>query len=218
MTSSNPKTHAPTDELPTVSAAAPPPNKLPAQATYITTHDPATKRSVFHDSKAAEWTQPFDEHMFFKHLFTQTKARPSFADDADVAAHEAIVASGSTGLVGEGTLIRVVDFAPGYECIMHRTQSLDFGILVEGSLVACLDSGEERALNRGDVVVQRGTMHSWRNTGTEWARIVFVLTASEEIKVGGEVLPEGFIAPDEVKAIRQAAKEEESKKAVKPSL
>ena len=40
---------------------------------------------------------------------------------------------------------------------MHRTQSLDFGVVLEGEIELVLDSGETRLLKRGDVAVQRGT-------------------------------------------------------------
>ena len=42
---------------------------------------------------------------------------------------------------------------------MHRTQSVDFGVVLEGTIWAVLDSGEERELKAGDVCVQRGTNH-----------------------------------------------------------
>ena len=51
--------------------------------------------------------------------------------------------SGKLGLVNpKGTVCRVVDFAPGYECMMHRTQSLDFGVVLEGKVEMLLDSGD----------------------------------------------------------------------------
>jgi quercetin dioxygenase-like cupin family protein len=57
-----------------------------------------------------------------------------------------------------------------------------------------LDSGETRTLRVGDVVVQRGTMHGWRNpSATEWARVVFFLVGAEAVTLeGGEVM-RGFL-------------------------
>ena len=90
-------------------------------------------------------------------------------------------------------MCRTVDFSPGYECLMHRTQSVDFGIIVEGEVEMVLDSGETRVCRRGDVVVQRATMHAWRNvSGTEWARMVFVLQDCQPLELGGEVLRENL--------------------------
>lgn len=58
--------------------------------------------------------------------------------------------------------------------LMHRTQTLDFGIVIEGELVLVLDT-EERHLLPGDVVVQRGTNHAWANRSDRPCRIAFVL-------------------------------------------
>jgi len=77
-------------------------------------------------------------------------------------------------------MFRAVDFGPGYACALHRTTSLDYGIILEGEVEMELDSGEKKLLHRGDVVVQRATMHLWRNASkTEWARMFFVLYGAE---------------------------------------
>lgn len=74
---------------------------------------------------------------------------------------------------------------------MHRTQSLDYGVVLEGEIEMELDGGEIKVLKRGDVAVQRGTMHAWRNQSkTEWARMLFVLQGCEPVVVGGERLGE----------------------------
>ena len=57
---------------------------------------------------------------------------------------------------------------------MHRTESIDFGIMIEGELVLVMEEGE-RVLTPGDVVVQVGTNHSWENRSDKNARICFVL-------------------------------------------
>lgn len=58
--------------------------------------------------------------------------------------------------------------------LMHRTETLDYGIVTEGELWLILDEGEVH-LKRGDIVVQRGTNHAWSNRTEEMARIVFIL-------------------------------------------
>ena len=73
-----------------------------------------------------------------------------------------------------GTKIRMNVFPPGTISPMHRTQSVDYGIVVTGQVVLVLDDSE-RILNAGDVVVQRGTNHRWENRSGEEARMVFVL-------------------------------------------
>jgi quercetin dioxygenase-like cupin family protein len=68
---------------------------------------------------------------------------------------------------------------------MHRTVTLDFGIVHEGEIHLELDNGEERALSKGDVVVQCGTIHAWHNKGDQTCRIYFVLSPSKPVVVNG---------------------------------
>ena len=54
-----------------------------------------------------------------------------------------------------------------------------------------MDSGDVQILNRGDVVVQRGTNHAWRNPSkTKWARMIYVLQSCVELKAGGAPVSE----------------------------
>jgi quercetin dioxygenase-like cupin family protein len=57
---------------------------------------------------------------------------------------------------------------------MHRTRTVDYGIVIEGEMVLVLDDSET-VLRAGDVVVQRGTDHRWENRSGAVARMVFVL-------------------------------------------
>jgi naringenin degradation protein FdeH len=74
-----------------------------------------------------------------------------------------------------GTIVRIVDMAPGSRSPMHRTETIDYGIVLAGAVTLVLDDGSETALGPGDVVVQRGTEHAWVNPTTEPARMAFVL-------------------------------------------
>ncbi len=58
--------------------------------------------------------------------------------------------------------------------LMHRTQSVDYGIVISGELTLVLDQGEAR-LTPGTVVIQRGTNHAWANRSGAVCRMLFVL-------------------------------------------
>ena len=58
---------------------------------------------------------------------------------------------------------------------MHRTETVDYAIVIEGPVWLDLDDGEPLELNAGDTVVQQHTRHAWRNRGTRSARLGFVL-------------------------------------------
>ncbi|KAJ5772721.1 hypothetical protein N7520_003250 [Penicillium odoratum] len=56
---------------------------------------------------------------------------------------------------------------------MHQTQSLHYGIVLEGTIEMVMDDGQVTSMRRGEVAVQRATMHGWKNPSkTEWARMV----------------------------------------------
>ncbi len=63
--------------------------------------------------------------------------------------------------------------------LMHRTKSIDFGIVLLGEIFLILDK-EERLLKAGDVVIQRGTNHAWSNRSNSLCRMAFILVDAEE--------------------------------------
>lgn len=58
--------------------------------------------------------------------------------------------------------------------LMHRTESIDYGIVLEGEITLILDN-QETVVRAGDIVVQRGTNHAWANRGKGVCRIAFIL-------------------------------------------
>lgn len=168
------------------------PNSLPGLTTHITGHDASTGKAVVQESRPGNWSVYDNKEMAFNVIYTTSQFPANLNDDRDIKAHNDITSSGKLGLVSSnGTVCRVVDFAPGYECMMHRTQSLDYGIVLEGTIELVLDSGERQPMQRGDVAVQRATMHAWKNPSeTEWARMIFVLQDCQKLEIGGVVLKE----------------------------
>jgi len=83
---------------------------------------------------------------------------------------------------GTGHTVRVIEFAPakagGRRSPMHRTRTIDYGIVLEGEIVLIL-SDSEVPVRAGDVVVQRGTDHAWENRSAAPAKMVFVLVDAE---------------------------------------
>ncbi|THH27815.1 hypothetical protein EUX98_g6375 [Antrodiella citrinella] len=95
----------------------------------------------------------------------------------------------------EGAVVRVFDYAPGATSPMHRTESLDFGIIHSGTITLTLDDGVTKTLNKGDVIVQRGTIHSWKNESDEWTRMYWVVVGAKAVEVNGQVLGEQWPKP-----------------------
>lgn len=90
-----------------------------------------------------------------------------------------------------GSVIRVVDMLPLTTAPMHRTSSLDYGIIISGSIELLLDDGTSTLVEQGGIVIQRGTIHSWHNPhADEIARVAFVLLDARPVTVDNHPLPD----------------------------
>jgi quercetin dioxygenase-like cupin family protein len=85
-----------------------------------------------------------------------------------------------------GSRFAVIEFPPGSRGGMHRTDSLDYVIVLSGTINMALDDGEV-TLAAGDVLVQRGTNHSWINRSAAAARIAVVLLDAAPLGIGAPV-------------------------------
>jgi quercetin dioxygenase-like cupin family protein len=90
-----------------------------------------------------------------------------------------------------GSAIRIVDMLPGKCSPMHRSFSIDYGVVVSGAVELELEGGALVTASAGDVVVQRGTNHLWRNRSPDTiCRIAFVLIEAAPVVIDGKVLEE----------------------------
>lgn len=89
-----------------------------------------------------------------------------------------------------GSVIRIVDMLPGGASPLHRTHSIDYGIVISGEVELELDSGEKKTIGPGGVIIQRGTNHLWRNRSDQPCRIAFVLIEAEPYRHNGVPLAE----------------------------
>jgi len=78
---------------------------------------------------------------------------------------------------------------------MHRTETLDYALLLSGECDLELDSGEVVHMTTGDLAVQRGTMHAWVNHGPAPCVFAFILIDADPAKVGRKELHTHFPAP-----------------------
>jgi quercetin dioxygenase-like cupin family protein len=84
-----------------------------------------------------------------------------------------------------GVTVRMTEMAPGAESPMHRTETVDVGVVLEGETWLLLDDGSETHVRAGDAVVQRGTNHAWANRSDRPVRMVFVMidgTLTDELR------------------------------------
>jgi uncharacterized cupin superfamily protein len=80
-----------------------------------------------------------------------------------------------------------VEYQPGVAPRMHRTETIDYAVVISGEIDMQLDIGNVR-LRAGDVLVQQATLHDWINRGPVPCRIAFVLVPTKPVDAGGGVL------------------------------
>ena len=101
-----------------------------------------------------------------------------------------MVACGSSGRAcRRAQYFEVVKYEPGVTPRNHRTDSLDYAVVISGEIDMELDDSVVH-LNAGDLLVQRGTIHNWVNRGTEPCIIAFVLIGAKPVSVGDKTLHE----------------------------
>ncbi|HZQ12439.1 MAG TPA: cupin domain-containing protein [Pseudolabrys sp.] len=86
-----------------------------------------------------------------------------------------------------GSVFRIVSYGPGVAPRNHRTDSIDYAVVISGEIDMELDLGSVH-LKAGDVLVQRGTIHNWVNRGSEPCVIAFSLIAAKPVTAGGKTL------------------------------
>jgi quercetin dioxygenase-like cupin family protein len=86
----------------------------------------------------------------------------------------------------KGTRFTVIDFPPGNTPHLHRTETIDYVIVIEGEIEMDMDDSTVE-LKTGDIMIQRGTNHAWANRGTKRARVAFVLIDAEPLGIGKPV-------------------------------
>jgi quercetin dioxygenase-like cupin family protein len=89
----------------------------------------------------------------------------------------------------QGTVFRVVKYEPGVTPRNHRTDSIDYAVVISGEIDMELDDSVVH-LTAGDLLVQRGTIHNWINRGKEPCIIAFVLIGANPVSVSGKTLHE----------------------------
>jgi quercetin dioxygenase-like cupin family protein len=88
-----------------------------------------------------------------------------------------------------GSVMRVTEFSPGFATPMHRTLSIDYAMVLSGEIELELDSGSVVRLRKGDVIVQRGSAHLWRNSSADTpCRIVICMIEAQPATAGTRTL------------------------------
>ena len=155
----------------------------------VTGHTPEGKSTVMYDSAmplleadSAAGARQEDRAGAASAVIWTTQGPVNNDDPSDTALRKVGTAE------SDGTVFRIMRYAPGVAPRHHRTNSIDYAVVISGSMEMELDNETVR-LNAGDVLVQRGTMHNWVNNGAEPCVIAFVLVGGRPATVNGTPLP-----------------------------
>lgn len=162
---------------------------------YITGHN-AEGKGIIEACDEGHWRKIDNDIVRYNEFWT-TSTFPIDINNDDALNKEKEILSLS---LPNGTVLRMVDRSPGSYSAMHRTQSLDYGVVIEGEMELIMDSGERVTMKRGDVCIQRGSKHQWRNPGTTWNRMMFVLIDALPLEVAGQLF-QGETGYEHVKEI-----------------
>lgn len=114
-------------------------------------------------------------------IWTTESFPVSNAGDADGALRQV----GTT--LKNGTVFRVIEFAPGVAPRNHRTDSIDYAVVVSGEIDMEIEDSVVH-LQAGDLLVQRGTIHNWVNRGSGPCVMAFVLIDARPVEAAGKVM------------------------------
>jgi quercetin dioxygenase-like cupin family protein len=157
----------------------------------VTGHTPEGKSTVLYDSmmalleedSAGAGARQEDRAGAASRVIWTTQGFPADNDDSSDAALRKVNTSES-----DGTVFRIVEYAPGVAPRHHRTNSIDYAAVLSGSIEIELDNVTVQ-LAAGDLLVQRGTIHNWVNSGTESCVIAFILIGAHPAMINGTPLP-----------------------------
>lgn len=149
----------------------------------VTGHDDKGKATVASDERIAGTSAPSRPYISRVEVWSTDTMPVDNSEAAAAAQKKGFVVRHNYVGSGEGTVVRITEFAPGAPKFMHRTETVDYAILLSGECDLELDDGKIVHMTQGDIVVQRGTMHAWVNNGSVPCVFAFILIDAKPVRV-----------------------------------
>jgi naringenin degradation protein FdeH len=143
----------------------------------VTGHDPSGRSTVWKDGEATNQSRRI-EGLESTLLWVNDEVPAAFDGAEDPSARKVGIAPPPGG-----TRFSILEIQPGNQHFMHRTDTVDYVVCVAGTIDMDLDGGEVVKMQAGDVLIQRGTNHSWVNRASVPARIAVVLVDGKPKRV-----------------------------------
>ncbi|KAJ5987054.1 hypothetical protein N7451_011419 [Penicillium sp. IBT 35674x] len=178
----------------------------------ITAHDPSNGQAVFSEAVGEQVSfigfpvppgRPTTSDYALAYITTTfpvqgasppTSATPESKANLDIKQYRSHLSDPTPLNPPTGTSCTIIEVPPSGTVPMHRTVTVDYGVVIDGATELVLDSGQKKLLKKGDIFVQRGTAHSWRNMtehkdNSGILRLFFVFQPMEPVQLeGGKVL------------------------------
>ena len=160
----------------------------------VTGHDADGKAIVASDERLTAVSRRSGAHVTGCEIWSSDRMPVDNSEAAGAAQRAGFVKRYNYVRTGQGTTFRITEWAPGHARFAHRTETVDYAILLSGEIDLELENGVVVHLKPGDIVVQRGTMHTWVNRGSVPAVTAFILIDAKPAEVNGEMLRTVFPA------------------------
>jgi mannose-6-phosphate isomerase-like protein (cupin superfamily) len=154
----------------------------------VTGHDAKGKAVVASDERLTAVSRRIGANITGCEIWSTDRMPVDNSEAAGAAQRAGFVKRYNYVGTGQGTTIRITEWAPGHARFTHRTETVDYAILLSGEIDLELENDEVVHLKPGDVVVQRGTTHTWVNRGSVPAVTAFILIDAKPAEVNGELL------------------------------
>jgi quercetin dioxygenase-like cupin family protein len=145
----------------------------------VTGHDEFGKGVVVTDEVLTAVSRGMGPHIEGCEIWSTNAMPVDNSTEADAAQRAGFVKQYNYVGSGQGTTVRITEWAPGHAIFPHRTETLDYSILLSGEIDVELDGGEVVHMQPGDVIVMRGITHCWKNKGSVPAVTAFILMDAE---------------------------------------
>lgn len=139
----------------------------------VTGHNSQGEPVVLMDDRGL-YTSQWRPQMSQQQLWTTEDLPVALVDDGEDKGARDVVGTTIPG----GSVFKVVEFGPGVTPRLHRTDSIDYAVVLSGEIEMEMREGLSVKLCAGDTLVQRGTVHNWVNRGEKPCVIAFVLLSS----------------------------------------
>ena len=153
----------------------------------VTGHDEFGKGIVVSDEKMKAVSRGLGANISGCEIWSTNSMPVDNSMEAEAAQRAGFVKKYNYVGNGQGTTIRIVEWTPGHAMFPHRTETMDYSIVLSGEIDVEFDSGQVVTMRQGDVIVMRGVTHNWKNKSTVPAVTAFILIDAAPLEGAGEM-------------------------------